>query len=106
MLRGEYGVSIFPFYSLGGKWPFSEPPLKALNCAMGHAGTRGTLRGCLRPLGKGYAVMPGVRSPRAPAPWPPALPPSPCTPSALTPHIWESENCPFKTTVLGSLGIP
>ena len=40
ILCRECSLSIFLVYSLGGKWPFSELPLKALNWAVGQLGRR------------------------------------------------------------------
>ena len=40
ILCRAYGLSIFPFYSLGGKWPFSEPTVKTLSWAPGQPGRR------------------------------------------------------------------
>lgn len=40
ILCRAYGLSIFPFYSLGGKWPFSEPTVKTLSWAPGQLGRR------------------------------------------------------------------
>ena len=79
ILCRAYGLSIFPFYSLGGKWPFSEPTLKTLSWAPRQPGRRqmGIVWG--RPLRESHVGVP------------PSLP---FTSSAMTPtythlRVWK-----------------
>ena len=58
ILCRAYGLSIFPFYSLGGKWPFSEPTLKTLSWAPGQPGRRWMRRVWGRPLRESHVGGP------------------------------------------------